>query len=423
MTGSTLLHQTTLSNGLRVISQDMPAFETASLGVWVDAGARWETPELNGISHLLEHMAFKGTERRSARQIAEEIEAVGGHINAYTTREHTAYFAKVLKEDLPMAVDVLADILQNSAFEQTELERERSVVIQEIGQAHDTPDDIIFDHFQEAAYPNQPLGRPVLGSADGVAALTRNALQSYMAHNYTPNRMVLAAAGRIDHDKLVDIAEQHFTKLGHNGTSEIESARYVGGDTRHERDLEQAHLVMGLNGVTYKDDDYYATQILSTLLGGGMSSRLFQEIREQRGLAYSIFSFAASYVDDGLFGIYAGCGADACAELAEVICQEVRKVAEKVDDAEVSRARAQLKSGLLMSLESSHARCEQLARQLLIFGRPFDTEEIVAKIDAVDADRITTATRRLLEDRALTVAAVGPVAKLPDYDTINGWLA
>lgn len=423
MTGSPLLHQTTLGNGLRVISQDMPGFETTSLGVWVDAGARWETPDINGISHLLEHMAFKGTERRSARQIAEEIEAVGGHINAYTTREQTAYYAKVLKEDLPLAVDMLGDILQNSTFEPDELERERSVVIQEIGQANDTPDDIIFDHFQEAAYPDQPLGRPVLGRTENVAAMTREALRGYMGHHYTADRMILAAAGHVDHDRLIDMVGETFTKLPANGGATAEKAKYVGGDFRHDRELEQAHVVLGVSGVTYLDEDYFAIQVLSTLLGGGMSSRLFQEVREQRGLAYSIFSFAASYTDDGLFAIYAGCSADDCPELAKVVCGELRKVAERVDDVEVARARAQLKSGLLMSLESSFSRCEQLGRQLLIYGRPIEIEEISAHIDAVDADRITDTAKKLLTNPALTVAAIGPVAKLPDYDTIGGWLS
>ncbi|MDP6515578.1 MAG: pitrilysin family protein [Alphaproteobacteria bacterium] len=411
---------TTLANGLRVITEDMPAFETASVGMWVDAGARSETSSLNGISHLLEHMAFKGTERRSARDIAEEIEAVGGHLNAYTSREQTAYFARVLKDDLALAVDLLADILQHAAFDSDELERERAVVIQEIGQAHDTPDDIIFDHFQATAYPAQPLGRPVLGTADGVAALTREALAGYMSHHYQADRMVLSGSGRIDHEALVALAEDMFVALGSNTAPDFDGASYIGGDFRDDRDLEQAHVVLGLDGVAYDDDDYYVVQVLSTVLGGGMSSRLFQEVREKRGLAYAVYSFSASYVDGGLFGVYAGTGPGSCAELMTVVCDELDKVADSVTEGEVARARAQLKSGLLMSLESSSARCEQLARQLLIFGRHIPTAEIVERIDGVDAARITGVQQRLLGGAKPSLAAIGPVASLPDFAAIAG---
>ncbi len=409
---------TTLDNGMRVITQDMPALETASVGVWVDAGARSETRQLNGISHLLEHLSFKGTERRDARAIAEEIEAVGGHLNAYTSREHTAYFAKILREDVPLAIDLLADILCNSVFRDDELERERAVVIQEIGQANDTPDDVVFDYFQETAYPDQPLGRPVLGAADGVAALTRDALRGYLGRHYTADRMVLSAAGRLDHDAVVALAASAFDGLATEPAPAFDQARYEGGDNRKARDLEQVHLLMGFDGVAYGDDDFYPVQLLSTLLGGGMSSRLFQEVREKRGLAYSVFSFASSYVDGGLFAVYAGSGEAESAELVEVVCDQVRDVAERVGEDEVARARAQIKAGLLMSLESSSARSEQLARQMLIFGRHVPTAEIVEKIEAVDTARVSAAMRRLLANGAPTVAALGPVGKLPDYDHI-----
>ncbi len=414
---------TTLDNGMRVITQDMPALETASVGVWVDAGARSETPQLNGISHLLEHMAFKGTKRRDARAIAEEIEAVGGHLNAYTSREHTAYFAKILRQDVPLAIDLLADILCNSVFRDDELERERAVVIQEIGQADDTPDDVVFDYFQATAYPDQPLGRPVLGSSDGVAALTRDALRGYLGRHYTADRMVLSAAGRLDHDAVVALAASAFDGLATEPAPAFDPARYQGGDNRKSRDLEQVHLLMGFDGVAYGDDDFYPTQLLSTLLGGGMSSRLFQEVREKRGLAYSVFSFASSYVDGGLFAVYAGSGEAESAELVDVVCDQVRDVAERVGEDEVARARAQIKAGLLMSLESSSARSEQLARQMLIFGRYVPTAEIIEKIEAVDTNRVSAAMRRLLANGAPTVAALGPVSKVPDYDHIAARLA
>ena len=290
---------TRLANGLTVASDPMPSVETASVGVWVDVGTRHEDAAINGVAHLLEHMAFKGTERRSAAAIAEEIESVGGHLNAFTTREHTAYYAKVLAEDVPLAVDIVADILQHSTFDEAELARERAVVLQEIGQAADTPDDIIFDHFQETAFPGQAMGRPVLGSAGIVAELPRNTVADYMHRNYGASGMVLAAAGRVDHQALVRLAERAFADLAPGERHRSEVARYSGGEFRETRDLEQVHVVLGFDGVSFHDRDQYAVSVFSAALGGGMSSRLFQEVREKRGLVYSIYSFGAFYFNDG----------------------------------------------------------------------------------------------------------------------------
>ena len=413
---------TTLSNGLRVVSQHMPGFATCSAGVWVNAGARNEPASVNGISHLIEHMAFKGTERRDAYAIAAEIEAVGGHLNAYTSREHTAFYAKILKDDLPLALDLLGDILCRSVFDEAELKREKEVVIQEIGQAHDTPDDIVFDYFQETAYPEQSIGRPVLGSAEGVARLSRDQLLDYLGTHYTAPDMVLAAAGHVDHERLLTLAEDAFASLPARAGPSFDEAHYRGGDFRSERALEQLHLLIGLDGIAYDDPDFATLQVLSTLLGGGMSSRLFQEVREKRGLAYSVFSFASSYVDGGLFGIYAGAAPEDAAELAEVVCDETRKLCDGVSDEEVARARAQLKSGLLMSLESSFARCETLARQMLIYGRPKTIEEMVAEIDSVDGAAVRGCMARLLDATAPTVTALGPLGSLPEYPAVAGRL-
>jgi predicted Zn-dependent peptidase len=313
---------TTLESGLRVASETMASVQTASVGVWIDVGARYETPEVNGVAHLLEHMAFKGTERRSARAIAETIENVGGQLNAYTSREHTAYYARVLADDLPLAVELLADILQHSTFDESELARERGVVLQEIGQVQDTPDDLVFDLFQETAYPGQSLGRSILGPAEIVAAMPRTALIDYMARHYGPERMVLAAAGKVEHGRLVELAERLFGELPARGQHLAERAHYAGGERRDERELEQAHLLLGLPAFAYTDEDFYALQVLSTVLGGGMSSRLFQEVRENRGLAYSVFSFASCYNDTGVLGIYAGTGEKETAELVPVVCDE-----------------------------------------------------------------------------------------------------
>ncbi len=407
-----------LPNGLRVVTDANPQLESAAIGVWIDAGGRHETLEVNGVAHLLEHMAFMGTERRSARQIAEEIEAVGGHLNAYTSREHTAYYARVLKADVPLAVDILADILQRSTFAEDELARERAVVVQEIGQAEDTPDDIIFDHLQAAAFPDQPLGWSILGPAEGVAAMPRTALQDFMGRHYRAQNMVIAAAGAVRHDEVVRLAEAQFAGLAPAEPRGFSPARWLGGERREERDLEQVHFALALPSVPYSDPDFYASQIFSTLLGGGMSSRLFQEVREKRGLCYSIFSFASSFVDGGLFGVYAGTGEDEIAELAEVVVAELLRAGEDAAEDEVARARAQLKAGTLMSLESSSSRIEQLGRQMLIYGRPLAIDEIVARIEAVDAGAVRRTARRIAGGGKPTIAALGPLGRLASYEAV-----
>ncbi len=412
------IRTTTLDNGLRVVSDPMSTVESVSLGIWVGVGTRYEKPEMNGVSHLLEHMAFKGTRRRTATAIAEEIEAVGGHINAYTTSENTAYYVRVLKEDVRLGVDLIADILQNSTMEKDELERERTVILQEIHQANDTPDDVVFDNFQAAAYPDQPLGRQVLGDAGIVGSMDRETIIGYMNDHYNASTMVLAAAGRIDHDELASLANDMFSELPEGEQATREAANYTGGQSVVERELEQAHLLLGFKGVSYQDPDFYASAVLSTLFGGGMSSRLFQEIREKRGLVYSIYSFVSSYSDGGMFGIYAGTGENETAELIPLVCDEIKKMTDNVGADELTRARAQIKASILMALESSSSRCEQLARQMMVFGRPMPTQEIVANIEAVDADAILHTARRIF-DSSLTVTALGPVSKLESFESIQ----
>lgn len=402
----------TLANGLRVASDPMPGVESVSLGVWVGIGTRHETASQNGISHLLEHMAFKGTPRRSATQIAEEIEAVGGHLNAYTSREATAFYAKVLSPDVPLALDIIGDILQNPLFDAEELQREKTVILQEIGQANDTPDDVIFDRFQEIAYPDQPLGRPVLGRPEIVCDLGSEALRDYMARNYRASNLILVAAGKIDHKALCKMAEEAFAALGEGTGGHADVALYRGGEHHEARDLEQVHLLLGFDSVSYHDESYYATSMLSTLLGGGMSSRLFQEIRERRGLVYSIYSFLSPYRDGGVFGIYAGTGQSQVDELLEVVCRELGRLPNDIGADEIARAKSQFKSSILMARESSSARCEQLAQQLLIFGRPLEVPEIVARIEAVDQEALAQGARRLLAS-PLSLASVGPMATPP----------
>ena len=406
-----------LPNGLTVVTDEMPDVETVSLGAWVGVGTRHEPAEVNGIAHLLEHMAFKGTERRSAYDIAQEIEAVGGHLNAYTGRENTAYYAKVLAGDTPLAVDIVSDILLHPTFDEEELTRERAVVLQEIGQANDTPDDVVFDRFQETAYPGQALGRPVLGTAEIVNGIGRSTLKDYMARHYGAGAMVLAAAGNITHARFLELAHEAFAELPNTNGGKPEAAAYSGGEYREARDLEQVHILLGFEGVGYLDPAYYAASVFSTLFGGGMSSRLFQEVREKRGLVYSVYSFLAGYRDGGMLGIYAGTGENEAAELIPVVCEELGKVTQEVGEEEVARARAQLKASILMSLESTGSRCEQLAQQILTFGRPFGVPEIVAKIEAVDVAAVKAFAGRLAASRP-TLASLGPIGKVERYERV-----
>ena len=408
---------TRLKNGMRVVTDRMDSVETVSLGVWVDVGTRHEPKAINGVAHLLEHMAFKGTTRRSALAIAAEIEAVGGQLNAYTAREHTAYYAKVLKSDIGLAGDILADILQHSVFDAAELERERTVILQEIGQAQDTPDDIIHDHFQEQAYPDQPMGRPVLGRAEIIRAIQRDTVAGYLSRNYSAPRMVLSAAGNLDHTDLVALAEAKFTELPQTSAAASERAHYVGGDFREEREREQVHLLLGFPGFASSDPDYYAAAVVSAALGGGMSSRLFQEIREKRGLVYSIYSFTQGYSDGGIFSIYAGTGEKEAAELLPALCDELAKLDKGFAAEELQRARAQLKAGTLMALEATGARTEQHAGHLLTFGKPFDAAEVIRRIDGVDAAAVARVAARLKSARP-TFAALGPVGRVEGYERL-----
>lgn len=398
---------TTLANGLRVVTDSIPHVETVTCGLWVDVGARHEPANINGISHVLEHMAFKGTERRTALQIAETIEAVGGYLNAYTSREATAYHSRILKDNLPLAIDILADILQNSTFDSTEFSREQSVIIQEIGQTYDTPDDIIFDYFQETCFPNQPMGRAILGTTEIVRSLTPAQVKAYMQNHYGAHQMVFAAAGKLDHQEIVDLVTEKFASLPDDRPKEAAPAVYKGGTFHQDRDLEQTHVVLGFEGLPFGHVDYYAASVLSTILGGGMSSRLFQEVREKRGLVYSIYSFTSSYQDAGIFGIYAGTSPQQVNELLPVVHEELNRFPNTLEISEINRAKAQLKAGLMMSLESTTSRCEQLANHMLIYGRPIPPVEILQKVDAVTVDQVTSLAKRLFSGTQ-TQASLGP---------------
>ncbi|MCE8517771.1 insulinase family protein [Ruegeria pomeroyi] len=408
------VRQDQLANGFRIVSENMPGLQSAAIGIWVTAGGRHERIDQNGIAHFLEHMAFKGTERRSALQIAEAIEDVGGYINAYTSREVTAYYARVLKEDVALALDVIGDIVLNPVFDPREIEVERGVILQEIGQAHDTPDDVIFDWLQEESYRDQPLGRTILGPAERVSSFSRADLSAFVAENYGPEQMILSATGAVDHDLLVRLAEEMFGHLTQRKGTLAEPALFTGGEARREKALEQAHFALALEGPGYRDDAIYTAQIYSSALGGGMSSRLFQEVREVRGLCYTIFAQTGAYADTGTTTIYAGTSAGQVAELAGITIDEMKRAADDMTEAEVARARAQMKAGMLMGLESPSNRAERLARLVQIWGKVPSLEDTVARIDAVTTADVRAFAERMAVEAPAALALYGPVSAAPN---------
>lgn len=417
---TTQLHR--LPNGFRVVTEHMPGLESASVGVWVGAGGRHEAVDQNGVAHFLEHMAFKGTARRSALDIAEQIEDVGGYINAYTSREVTAYYARVLAADVPLATDLIADIVLNPVFDPREIEIERGVILQEIGQALDTPDDIIFDWLQEAAYPEQPIGRTILGPSERVSAFGRADLERFTAQHYGPGQMILAAAGAVDHDAMVRMAEDLFGHLPARPLIQPDPGVFRGGEIRQAKVLEQAHVALGFEQPGYRDDGIYAAQIFAGAMGGGMSSRLFQEAREKRGLCYTIFASVGAHSDGGMLTVYAGTGADDVGDLARLTIDELKRAAGDITEAEVARARAQMKSGMLMGLESPSSRAERLARVVDVWDRVPPLSEAIEKIDAVDVAAVRAHAEALCAT-APALALYGPVDAAPDVGTLRARLA
>lgn len=408
MTDHALAQVTTLANGLRVVSQHMAHLETISLGVWVAAGARHESASQHGLSHLLEHMAFKGTATRSAQRIAEEIEDVGGELNAATGLDATSYYARILKGDEAIALDILADILLNSAFSVDELDKEREVILQEIAGAQDSPEDLGFDLLQSTAFPDQALGRPILGTKASVAALQAHDLRRYLADRYHPDAMIVSAAGAINHEKLVRHVEALFGRLSANagGPAAVErepAARYVGGIAASKKPFEQSHVLIGYPSAAYVDHDYFDAQVFSGLFGGGMSSRLFQEIREKRGLCYAIYSTVWGLKDTGMLAVHAATGPDMVDPLVGVIGDELTSLADRGPTAaELQRSKAQLKAGLLMALESSSVHAEQMARHLMAHDRLISSQELVERVSAVTIDDM----RRYAAKLALAVPTI-----------------
>lgn len=413
-----------LDSGLTIVTEYMPHLESAALGVWVKAGSRDETDCEHGIAHLLEHMAFKGTHDRSARQIAEEIENVGGEVNAATSIETTAFYARLLKDDVPLGIDILTDILLNSSFERDELEREKHVILQEIGAANDTPDDVVFDHFAATAFQDQAVGRPILGTPETVKSFTPEQIRAYMARNYTADRMIVVAVGAVDHDQ---ICKQITARTGHINPPTAEGrifpkAKYTGGSFVEKRDLMDAHILLGFEGRAYHMRDFYASQILANILGGGMSSRLFQEVRERHGLCYSIYAFHWGFSDCGIFGMQAATGADDLKALMPLILNELSKLADHVGQEEIDRARAQIRAGLLMTHESPAARAGQIARQIMLFGRTIPNDELMERLVNITPQRLTDLSQRLFFDTKVTLSAVGPIDHLIRLEDVQAKL-
>ena len=408
-----------LSNGMTVAAENQPHIDSVALGVWVRSGSRNERDDEHGIAHLLEHMAFKGTSSRSAWDIASQIENVGGEINAATSVETTAFYARVLRNDVPLAIDIISDILTDSKFDADELMREQHVILQEIGAAHDTPDDIVFDRFTETAFQRQALGRSILGTPDTVRSFSSDNLRSFLDNQYGADRMVVVAAGAVDHDAFVRQIERGLGGFRAKATaSEPTGARYVGGDFREDRDLMDAQIVLGFEGRAYHVRDFYASQLLSMILGGGMSSRLFQEVRERKGLCYSVYAFHWGFSDTGVFGVHAATGKEDIAELVPLLLKELQKAGDEITLEELDRARAQYRAGLVMAAESPASRASQIARQLLLYGRPIPMEELVDRLSKITVDRLSDLAKRLFSTTP-TIAAIGPVGSMPAFETVR----
>lgn len=403
---------THLENGLTVVTDHMPHLKSVALGVWVNAGSRSETVHEHGLAHLLEHMAFKGTKSRSAVSIAEEIEAVGGELNAATSIENTAYYARILSDDLPLAVDILSDILQNSTLNAKELAKEQHVILQEIGASMDVPEDLVFDRFQETAYQEQPIGRAILGTPESVMSFDADAISHYLERQYRAKEMIVSAAGGVDHDALVEQVKARFNKIQEGDATRPQAARYTGGEYIEDLPLQEAQIVLGFEGYSYKHEDFFTIQFLAAVLGGGMSSRLFQEVREKRGLCYSVYAFHWAYSDTGLFGIHAATGKEDIGELMPVILDELENISIHLNDEEVARAKAQIRASLLMSLESPATRATQLARHLLLFGRYITPEEQIERMNAITKDDIQKVAQRVFSTSHPTLSAIGPVANI-----------
>lgn len=408
---------TTLDNGLRIATDTMSEAESVVVGAWVGVGTRHEPWTANGVAHLVEHMMFKGTRKRSAYALSAAIEKNGGMMNAHTSREETAYYARVLPENTELAMDVIGDMLQRSVFNPKELNREKQVIIQEIGRDLDSPEEHIFDLLHQLAFPKQKIGRPILGSAKVIENLPRKAVLNYVKQYYNANNMVLIAAGKINHQDFVKMAKARFGKLPRGKKPVKEKVRIGSGFKYAPRAIEQLHLIFGFAGPGFHNRDVYATQLLSIILGGTSSSRLFQKVREKRGLVYTINSGHVPLSDAGIFQIYAGTDPERVHELVPVVCEELVDVSKNITEGELDRAKAQGRADMLMGQESVMRRAEALGHQMIAFGRPISIEEILKRLMGIGVRDVQGMASRLLSKPPL-VTALGPLDKLEDYKKI-----
>ena len=408
---------TTLPNKIRVITEKQPDADSISLGVWVGVGSRYETKAQSGISHFLEHMAFKGTTTRSALQIAKEIEDVGGIINAYTGQDMTAYYTRILKKQLPIGLDIISDIVQHSIMDEKELNTEKGVIIQELNMYKDQPKHVAWTNFDETAYPNQPLGRDIGGDPKVIQKMTPKTMLDYMHSHYTTDKIIISAVGDIDPDSFVKKCEKLFTDLSTAPAIIPEPAHYVGGYKYVKKNHEQVNLMLGFEGVSYDSPDLWTSKLLATILGGGMTSRLFQEIREKRGLVYTIHAHSSCESDTGIFYIYAGTGEKEITTLLPTLCDELKKVTSAITDEELIKTKTQLKAALLMRAEEISEHADNNASELLHYGKIRTKEALVKEINAVTKQQIINYAQKLFISKP-TISALGPIGNMMPYDKI-----
>ncbi len=429
------INSTTINGGLQVVSDYMPSFNSVSINIWIKTGSRFEPKEINGISHFLEHMAFKSTLNRTTQAIAEEFDEIGGEFNACTGREYIIYHCKVLKENADLALDIISDMLLNPKLLDKEIEKEKGVVLQEISQTNDTPDDIIFDKFTETAYPNQPFGRSILGEPDIVQSFTADTLKGYIDKFYCGENMLLAVAGPLKHTEVEKLASKHlykFNKTYDNSCLKHDSAKYVSTVLNkpenhvckiNRNNLEQINLILGFNGIhSYDRENYYKVKVLASIFGGGMSSRLFQEVRENRGLAYAISSYSSSYSDSGMFSIYSATSPQNIKELITVVVDEINKMKnDGVKDIELSRAKKQCKSSILMSMDGLMSRVSKLGSSFVVHDRYIYIDEIIEAIESITTAQLHDCFCNKILNNAFrpVLAAIGNLESLPDYNEIT----
>ena len=405
-----MIKKTVLANGVRIVTEAIPYVHSVSMGYWVETGSKFELPHEHGASHFIEHMFFKGTKNRTAKNIAESLENVGGQMNAFTSKENTCYYFKVLKEDLDLGIGVLTDIFLNSEFKTQEIEKEKNVILEEISMYEDTPDELVHDLLQEIVIPGHPLGKNVLGTVESIASMNRDILTAYITDRYVGGNIVIAAAGKIDHDEIVTKVEKMLGKILPQGRKyDLPVPKYNPENFIKEKDVEQIHLNITTLGLNIHDEQIYAMHVLNSILGGGMSSRLFQEIREQRGLAYSIYSHQSSFSDFGLFGVYAAVSANNAEEVTNLVLQELKKLKQgQISDLEIVNNKAQLKGSLLLGLENVGSRMSRLGRSELVYGRVINPEEVVEEIMDVKKQDILSLAQRLFTKENICIVAITP---------------